>query len=386
MELKINRYASMLKPSLIREMKVLADKYNDVIDFTLGEPHISRHTYEVIQEGLHHKMMESSLGYSHQYGIIELRMAISEYCKHNYGQIYDPYSEIIITTGVSEPISAVFKTILEEDDEVIIFSPSFTLYNTNVQMYGGKVVLYDMVENDMQVKEEVLSRLITAKTKAILVNSPCNPTGKIFSEEENEVIYNCIKDKPIFVISDEIYREIVFEQKKCCSLSKYPRLRDRLFILNGFSKSYAMTGWRIGYVLGPKEFINTVAVVHQNFVASASTISQYAALEALNHPELTKNIQQLYEKNRNYVYQQLKPYFKHVVLPEGAFYLYIDVSNYGLTSYEFAMNLLKSKQVAIVPSMAFEPNDSGYVRLSYCCDFETLRAGVLRIQNFIKSL
>ena len=117
MELKINRYASMLKPSLIREMKVLADKYNDVIDFTLGEPHISRHTYEVIQEGLHHKMMESSLGYSHQYGIIELRMAISEYCKHNYGQIYDPYSEIIITTGVSEPISAVFKTIFFTDKQ-----------------------------------------------------------------------------------------------------------------------------------------------------------------------------------------------------------------------------------------------------------------------------
>ncbi len=386
MELKINRYAAKIKPSMIREMKVMADRYENVIDFTLGEPHISHHTYEVIQEGLHERMLHSSLGYSHQYGVLELRKAIAAYCKKNYNQVYDPASEIIVTTGVSEPISAVFKTILEEGDEVIIFSPSFTLYNSNVLMYGGKVVLYDMIENGMKVREETLRKLITPKTKAILVNSPCNPTGKVFSREENDIIYRCIKDHPIFVISDEIYREIVFDQVKCCSLSEYPLLRNRLFVLNGFSKSFAMTGWRIGYVLGPKEYIQTVAIVHQNFVASASTISQYAALEALKHEDLTVNIHQNYEKNRNYVYQQLKPYFNHVVLPEGAFYLYLDVSNYGLTSYDFAMELLKDKQVAVVPSIAFEPKDSGYIRLSYCCDFNVLQEGVLRIQNFRKSL
>ena len=188
------------------------------------------------------------------------------------------------------------------------------------------------------------------------------------------------------MISDEIYREIVFDGVECPSLSDYQDLRDRMFILNGVSKSFAMTGWRIGYVLGPKEYIQIVAVVHQNFVASASTISQYATLEALKHPELTKNICSLYERNRNYVYEQLKPYFKQVVLPEGAFYLYLDASNYGLSSYEFAIELLKEQRVAVVPSVAFEAQDSGYVRLSYCCDFEVLKEGIARIQNFRKSL
>lgn len=253
-------------------------------------------------------------------------------------------------------------------------------------MYGGKPVLYDMVQNEMKINKEKLSELITSKTKAILINSPCNPTGKVFSKEENQIIYECIKDYPIFVISDEIYREIVFDGVECPSLSEYEDLRDRLFILNGFSKSFAMTGWRLGYVLGPKEYMPTIAVVHQNFVASASTISQYAALEALKHPELTVSIHELYQANRNYVYEQLKPYFNHVVKPEGAFYLYLDVSNYGLTSSEFAIELLKEQRVAVVPSLAFEATDSGYVRLSYCCDFKVLEEGVRRIQNFRKSL
>ena len=386
MKIKINSHATTVKPSIIREMKVLADSYKNVIDFTLGEPHISHHTYETIHEGLHQRIMRSPIGYSHQYGVLELREAIAEYCQAHYNQEYDPKSEIVVTTGVSEPISAVLKTILEEGDEVIIFSPSFTLYNSNVKMYGGKVVLYDMIANEMKVKSDVLSELITPKTKAILVNSPCNPTGKVFSQEDNKAIYECIKDHPIFVISDEIYREIVFDGVECPSLSDYQDLRDRMFILNGVSKSFAMTGWRIGYVLGPKEYIQIVAVVHQNFVASASTISQYATLEALKHPELTKNICSLYERNRNYVYEQLKPYFKQVVLPEGAFYLYLDASNYGLSSYEFAIELLKEQRVAVVPSVAFEAQDSGYVRLSYCCDFEVLKEGIARIQNFRKSL
>lgn len=181
MKIKINSHATTVKPSIIREMKVLADSYKNVIDFTLGEPHISHHTYETIHEGLHQRIMRSPIGYSHQYGVLELREAIAEYCQTHYNQDYDPKSEIVVTTGVSEPISAVLKTILEEGDEVIIFSPSFTLYNSNVKMYGGKVVLYDMIANEMKVKSDVLSELITPKTKAILVNSPCNPTGKVFS-------------------------------------------------------------------------------------------------------------------------------------------------------------------------------------------------------------
>ncbi len=386
MKIKINKNTDLVKPSIIRQMKALADTYDNVVDFTLGEPHVSHKTYLTIQEALYKRMMENSIGYSNHYGVMELRQAIVQYCKEHYNQVYDAKTEIIITTGVSESISAVLKTVLEEGDEVIIFSPAFPLYNSNVEMYGGKVVLYDMIANDMKVKKEELSRLITSKTKAILVNSPCNPTGKVFSKDENDVIYECIKDHPIFVLTDEIYRDIVFDGVECPSLSDYEELRNRIFILNGVSKSFAMTGWRIGYVLGPKEYMATVAIVHQNFVASVSTISQYATLEALKHPELTENIRELYQRNRNYAYEQLKPYFQGIILPEGAFYLYLDASNYGLGSQEFAVELLKEQHVAVVPGIAFESQDSGYVRLSYCCDFDMLKEGIKRIQNFRKSL
>lgn len=386
MELKINRKINQVKPSMIRQMKALADTYEDVIDFTLGEPHVFHETYFTIKEGLHQRIMENSIGYSNHYGVKELRKAIVEYCKQHYNQVYDEDKEIIITSGVSESISAVLKTILEDEDEVIIFSPAFSLYKSNVEMYGGKVVIYDMIANDMTIKQAELSQLITSKTKAIIINSPCNPTGKVFSKEETQMIYDCIKDYPIFIITDEIYREITFDGIECYSLSDYKDLRNRLFILNGVSKSFAMTGWRIGYVLGPEEYIGIVANVHQNFVASSSTISQYAVLEALKYPELTQYIHNLYQFNRDYVYEQLKPYFKNVILPEGAFYLYLDTSNFSLTSKEFAMKLLNDTHVAIVPSVAFESYDSGYIRLSYCCDSKVLKEGIERIKKFIKSL
>lgn len=386
MELKINRKINQVKPSMIRQMKALADTYEDVIDFTLGEPHVFHETYFTIKEGLHQRIMENSIGYSNHYGVKELRKAIVEYCKQHYNQVYDEDKEIIITSGVSESISAVLKTILEDEDEVIIFSPAFSLYKSNVEMYGGKVVIYDMIANDMTIKQAELSQLITSKTKAIIINSPCNPTGKVFSKEETQMIYDCIKDYPIFIITDEIYREITFDGIECYSLSDYKDLRNRLFILNGVSKSFAMTGWRIGYVLGPEEYIGIVANVHQNFVASSSTISQYAVLEALKYPELTQYIHNLYQFNRDYVYEQLKPYFKNVILPEGAFYLYLDTSNFSLTSKEFAMKLLNDTHVATVPSIAFESYDSGYIRLSYCCDFKVLKEGIERIKKFIKSL
>ncbi len=386
MELKINRKINQVKPSMIRQMKALADTYEDVIDFTLGEPHVFHQTYLAIKEGLHERIMKNSIGYSNHYGVKELRKAIVEYCKQHYNQVYDEDKEIIITSGVSESISAVLKTILEDEDEVIIFSPAFSLYKSNVEMYGGKVVIYDMIANDMTIKQAELSQLITSKTKAIIINSPCNPTGKVFSKEETQMIYDCIKDYPIFIITDEIYREITFDGIECYSLSDYKDLRNRLFILNGVSKSFAMTGWRIGYVLGPEEYIGVVANVHQNFVASSSTISQYAVLEALKYPELTQYIHNLYQFNRDYVYEQLKPYFKHVILPEGAFYLYLDTSNFSLTSKEFAMKLLNDTHVAIVPSIAFESYDSGYIRLSYCCDSKVLKEGIERIKKFIKSL
>lgn len=386
MELTTNRQLNHLRPSVIREMKNLADTYEGVVDFTLGEPHLYQDTYELIKEDLMGRLSKDSLGYANHYGIIELREAISKYCRQQFEQDYEASSEILVTTGVSESISAVLKTILEIGDEVIIFNPSFTLYGSNIEMYGGKVVEYDLIANDMQIKKEELASLITDKTKAMIINSPCNPTGQLLSEDALAVIYDCIKDKPIFVISDEIYRELVFDQQAYHSLSQYEDLRERLFIMNGFSKSLAMTGWRVGYVMGDSKYIKLVSMVHQNFVASISTVSQYAAIEAMKHPDITDYIREYYQRNRDYAYEALKPYFKNIIRPDGAFYLYLDASCYEESSEVFAMNLLKAERVALIPGVAFERGKSSYVRLSYCCDFERLKEGIRRIQNFGKIL
>ena len=386
MKLTINKDLEVVRPSIIREMKNLADSYEDVVDFTLGEPHLFHQTYELMKEDLMKRLSRDSLGYANHYGIIELREVISDYCKEQFNQVYDARNEILVTTGVSESISAVLKTILEEGDEVIIFNPSFSLYGSNVEMYGGKVVAYDMIANDMKINKDVLLSLISDKTKAMIINSPCNPTGQLFCKNDLKNIYECIIDKPIFILSDEIYRELVFDQLAYHSISEYQDLRNRLFVMNGFSKSLAMTGWRVGYVMGPEQYIKLVAIVHQNFVASISTISQYAAIEALKHPEITDSIRSYYQRNRDYVYEQLSPYFRKIIKPDGAFYLYIDVSCYNESSHGFAMQLLREQKVALVPGVAFENETSSYVRLSYCCDFEQLKEGVYRIQNFGKIL
>lgn len=386
MKLTINKDLEVVRPSIIREMKNLADSYEDVVDFTLGEPHLFHQTYELIKEDLMRRLSSDSLGYANHYGIVELREVISDYCKEQFNQVYDARNEILVTTGVSESISAVLKTILEEGDEVIMFNPSFSLYGSNVEMYGGKVVAYDMIANDMKINKDVLLSLISDKTKAMIINSPCNPTGQLLCENDLKNIYECIIDKPIFILSDEIYRELVFDQLAYHSISEYQDLRNRLFVMNGFSKSLAMTGWRVGYVMGPEQYIRLVAIVHQNFVASISTISQYAAIEALKHPEITDSIRSYYQHNRDYVYEQLSPYFRQIIRPDGAFYLYIDVSCYNESSQDFAMQLLREQKVALVPGIAFENETSSYVRLSYCCDFEQLKKGVCRIQKLGKIL
>ncbi|MGL4372840.1 MAG: pyridoxal phosphate-dependent aminotransferase, partial [Turicibacter sp.] len=339
-----------------------------------------------IHENLHQRLATEHIGYSNHYGLLELRIAIATHCKNNYQQDYDPQSELIITTGCSESISAVMGTLINKGDEVLIFEPAFSLYKSIVEMYGGTVITYNMHQNHGKINREKLDALLTPKVKAMIVNSPNNPSGQVLTENDIETIYTCVKDKKIFMVTDEIYRDLIFDDISYHSFSKFESIKNRLFILNGVSKSFAMTGWRVGYVLGPKEYMKTVAIVHQNLVASTSTISQYAAIEALKHPEITKHIKETYELNRNYVYEQLKPYFEEIIYPQGAFYLYLNVSIYHQSSMAFAMALLENQKVALVPCLAFENEDYGYVRLSYCCELNVLKEGVIRIQNFVKSM
>ncbi|HAX73998.1 MAG TPA: pyridoxal phosphate-dependent aminotransferase, partial [Firmicutes bacterium] len=355
-----------------------------VIDFTLGEPHLSHETYSVIKESLEKRMLSQHIGYSNFYGVMELRENVANFCSQQYQQNYDPENEMIITTGCSESLSAVLMSLINPFDEVIILEPAFSLYQSIVTLCGGTVVTYNLHQTNMRLHASKLNELISPKTKGIIINSPNNPSGHVLSEEDLSVIYECVKDKSIFVISDEVYRDLVFDNNKYVSISAFDSLRDQLFIINGFSKTFAMTGWRVGYVLGPKQYMKKIGIVHQNLVACTSTISQYACIEALKNTQLTTIMVQYYKRNRDYVYEQLKPYVEDIIYPQGAFYLYFKPLNNQQSSLEYCKKLLLDKKVALVPSLAFESEDSGYVRLSYCCDFETLKEGIIRIQKFQK--
>ncbi len=385
MKMELNKRLSQVQPSLIRELKGKADELDNIIDFTLGEPHCYHQTYEAIQEQLQNLMKHNSLGYPNFYGIQELKTAVTDHCAKLYQQVYDANEEVLITTGCSEGLRAVLETILNENDEVIIFEPAFSLYSSMIKLCGAKVVSYDLHQTNFKVMKSQLLKCVTAKTKAILFNSPHNPSGHVFTLEDTKVIKDVLVSHELFGIVDEIYRDLVYDDQTFISMSDLNEVRDRLFIINGVSKSYAMTGWRIGYVLGPKEYIKYIGLVHQNLVSCASIVSQYAALAVLPKYELTNKLREYYDQNRQLIYQELKDDFEDVIYPKGGFYLYVKINEYQSSSFDYAMQLLEEGGVAVVPALAFQSYDSGYVRLSYCCERTALEEGIKRIKKYNKT-
>ncbi len=380
--LSLNNRLNNISPSLIRELKEKANQFEDVIDFTLGEPHLYHVTYDIIKNGLDKKMESESLGYPNFLGVLELKKAVSNYCKIQYQQAYNSETEVLITSGCSEGLRAVLETILNEKDEAIVFEPAFSLYQSMTKLCGGVVVTYNLHETDFKIEEDMLLKCISDKTKVILLNSPHNPSGHVFKEEDMSVLKKVIKEKQLFVIVDEIYRDLIYNDKTFASLSDDVSLRDQLFIVNGFSKSFAMTGWRVGYVLGPSVYMKSVGIVHQNLVSCGSVVSQYAAIEAMKHPEITHLLKEYYKENKNLVIKELSEYFEEFIEPEGGFYFYAKVPQTITNSLVYANSLLIKAKVAVVPSVAFQTIDTGYIRISYCCKKEVLMEGLSRIKSY----
>ena len=378
----LNKRLNSVSSSLIRELKEKANQFDDIIDFTLGEPHLSHLTYSVIKEQLDQQITINSIGYPNFYGLTSLKEAICEYCAINYHQHYESTSEIIVTSGCSEGLRAVLETVLNEGDEVIIFEPAFSLYQSMTTLCGGAVVAYNLHETNLSITEEKLLSCVGPKTKVILLNSPHNPTGHVFNESDLAIIKKVALQNQLFIIVDEIYRELIYDDKPFISLGTDNELRSRLFVINGFSKSHAMTGWRIGYILGPKQYMKQVGIVHQNLVACTCVISQYAALEAIKHNEITQTLKQYYDENRQQLVTKLTPYFEEIITPLGGFYLYAKIPTRCLNSYDYANNLLIEAKVAVVPSVAFQAKDTRYIRISYCCDKDNLLNGISRIQAY----
>lgn len=383
--LPINETIRELKPSGIRKYFDLANSLKGVISLGVGEPdfatpwHICEAAMESFKEGKTH--------YTANRGTLELREDISKYYDEQFGVKYDPKTEILVTVGGSEAVDLSFRTLLNPGDEVIVLDPNYVAYEPAIVMAGGKPVYITLTQdNDFKLTPEALKAALTPKTKAIMLNYPSNPTGGTMSCEDYEKLVPLFKESGIYIISDEIYAELTFEGK-FCSPASFPEIRDQVIVINGFSKAFAMTGWRLGYLLCNPELSKQMTKVHQFIIMSAPTAAQIAAVQALRYGrndiiEMRKE----YERRRNLICSRLNRIGLKTNVPKGTFYVFPDITSTGLTSDEFCMQLLESKKIAVVPGTAFGVHGEGHVRISYATSYNNIKIACDCIEEFINEL
>ncbi|XKE96454.1 aminotransferase class I/II-fold pyridoxal phosphate-dependent enzyme [Metaplanococcus flavidus] len=384
MTLSLNPRAEALVISGIRQFFNQLVDYPDAINLTIGQPDFP--TPEAVKRAGMEAIAANKTSYSHNAGLIELRQEVAAFFGDTYGLSYDPQTEIIITNGASEGLDSLLRTIIEEGDEVIIPAPCYTGYVPLIELNGGKAVLLDTSDTALVPDPERLEAAITNKTKAVLFNFPSNPTGVSLNKEETDALVEVLKKHEIFIISDEIYSENVFEGQHF-SFACYDDIKDRTFLVHGLSKSHSMTGWRMGFLLGPQEYLQHVLKVHQYNTVCASLPSQHAAIEALrNNRFVPDEMNDAYKTRRDYVYGKLIEMGFDVVKPTGAFYIFPSIEKFGLTSFEFATRLLKEGGVAAVPGSAFTTYGEGFLRISYAYAMPTLEQAMERMADWLKSL
>ncbi|MGL4949248.1 MAG: pyridoxal phosphate-dependent aminotransferase [Anaeroplasmataceae bacterium] len=375
---KFNTKLLKLSPSKIREFNNLAIENNAKVYMTLGEPDFK--TPEVIKKACIDSIKENNTKYSHTYGSYDLRKAIMEYEKKQNNIDYTT-DEILITTGSTEAITATLFAILNPNDEVIIPTPCYPLYNSIVEYQEAKMIRLDTSNNNFQIDTKMLKDKITSNTKAILLTSPNNPTGTIYNEETLQTIYDLVKGTNIFVILDECYELLIYESK-FVSFSKYKDIKDQIIICKSFSKPYAMTGFRVGYLMGGKEFITQAAKMHQYMVVTSNSFVSDAAIVALK--TCVKPFVDIYKTRRDYIYERLIHMGLDVIKPDGAFYVFPSIKKYKMGSWEFCLNLLKTKKLALIPGICFEADD--YVRISYCVSLETIKIACDLLEEYLKEI
>ncbi|MFC3212635.1 aminotransferase class I/II-fold pyridoxal phosphate-dependent enzyme [Planomicrobium okeanokoites] len=384
MTLSLNPRAEALVISGIRQFFNQLVDYPDAINLTIGQPDFP--TPEAVKRAGMEAIAANKTSYSHNAGLIELRQEVAAFFGDTYGLSYNPQTEIIITNGASEGLDSLLRTIIEEGDEVIIPAPCYTGYVPLIELNGGKAVLLDTSDTALVPDPERLEAAITNKTKAVLFNFPSNPTGVSLNKEETDALVEVLKKHEIFIISDEIYSENVFEGQHF-SFACYDDIKDRTFLVHGLSKSHSMTGWRMGFLLGPQEYLQHVLKVHQYNTVCASLPSQHAAIEALrNNRFVPDEMNDAYKTRRDYVYGKLIEMGFDVVKPTGAFYIFPSIEKFGLTSFEFATRLLKEGGVAAVPGSAFTTYGEGFLRISYAYAMPTLEQAMERMADWLKTV
>ena len=374
-----------LQPSGIRKFFDIVTEMKDAISLGVGEPDFDT-PWHIREEGIY-SLEKGKTVYTSNSGLKELREEISKYLDRRFGLQYDPYKETVVTVGGSEAIDIAFRAMLDDGDEVLIPQPCFVSYLPCAKLAGGVPVVISLKEeNEFRLTPEELLAAITDKTKVLILAFPSNPTGAIMNREELEAIAKIVIEKDIFVISDEIYSELSYAGEHV-SIASLPGMRERTVVINGFSKSYAMTGWRLGYACGPKEIIEQMTKVHQFAIMCAPTTSQYAAVEALKNgdPDVAE-MREAYNNRRRLVVSSLREMGLTCFEPLGAFYVFPCIKEFGMTSDEFATRLLQEEKLAVVPGTAFGDCGEGYLRISYAYSIEQLKTALERLKNFVERL
>lgn len=384
MSMKLNKRVESIQISGIRQFANQIPAYPDAVNLTIGQPDFP--TPEAVKQAGAEAIGNDQTSYTHNAGAMELRQAVQSFFKDSYGLSYRAEDEIIVTNGASEGLDSVFRTILEEGDEVILPAPTYPGYEPLVQLCGAKVVYLDTSETDFKPDPQALEELITERTKAVLMNFPSNPTGVTMTMDELDALKTVFERHELFIVADEIYSENTFGGAHC-TFACFESLREKTILVHGLSKSHSMTGWRIGFILGPVEVMQHVLKVHQYNAICASTPSQYAAIEALVHQRhVPAEMNKAYIERRDFVYKRLTEMGIDVVMPTGAFYIFPSIKKFGLSSYDFAIRLLKEGGVAAVPGSAFTEYGEGFLRISYAYSMPVLKQGMDRMESFVSTL
>ena len=382
----LNKTVKDIKPSGIRKFFDIAATMDNVISLGVGEPDFQT-PWQIRKAGIE-SLEKGKTKYTSNWGIDRLRSEISGYLERKFGIKYCPDEEILVTVGGSEAIDMCIRAVVNPGDEVIIPQPSYVCYEPVTRLAGGiPVIIETKAENDFKVTPEELRNAMSERTKLLILPYPCNPTGAIMEKEDIEKLYSVIKDTNILVLSDEIYAELTFGGKKHVSPASVEEMWERTVTVNGFSKAFSMTGWRLGFACGPKEIMDQITKIHQFAIMCAPTTSQYAAIEALRGcDDDVEYMVKEYDMRRRMMVSGFNKIGLECREPKGAFYAFPSIKSTGMTSDEFCEKLLYSKNVAVVPGTAFGASGEGFIRASYCYSVEHIKEAVRRIGEFLKEL
>ena len=382
----LSKVITEIEPSGIRKFFDIVSEMKDAISLGVGEPDFDT-PWIVRDEGIY-SLQQGKTFYTSNSGLKELRVEITRFLKRKYGLTYDPVSETLITVGGSEAIDLAMRAMLDPGDEVLVPQPSYVSYVPCVRLAGGTPVVIELqAENQFRLTREELAAAITPKTKILVMPFPNNPTGAVMERADLEAIADLIIDNDIFVLTDEIYSELTYTTEGHVSIASLPGMRERTVYINGFSKSHAMTGWRLGYACGPEVIIQQMLKIHQFAIMCAPTTSQYAAVKAIRDCDGdVLRMREEYNGRRRYLMHRFRKMGLSCFEPYGAFYTFPCIKEFGMTSEEFASRLLEEEKVAVVPGTAFGACGEGFLRISYAYSLEQLKEALDRMERFIGRL